>query len=283
MMRTLLVLTIAALPAFAQQTAPAAPQLTLPRPSPSAMLKQTVGSTDITITYSRPGVKGRQIFGALVPYGQVWRTGANEATTIAFSDDVTIDGKPLAAGTYSLHTIPGKNEWTLAFNKVAKQWGSFNYDAAQDALRVNAKAEASPFTEWLTFDVPKMTTDTATVVIRWEKVAVPFVIGTNTTQKALAAIHAALAANPNDQHTLSRAASFAVDNGIALDEASKWVDQIVSANESTVNLFLKARLQARRGDRAAAIATAERAIAKAGPKDAEEVNEIRKTMATWRQ
>lgn len=282
-MRKLLFLTMAALPAFAQQTAPATPQLTLPRPSPAATLKQTVGSTDVTITYSRPGVKGRQIFGALVPYGQVWRTGANEATTIAFSDDVTINGQPLPAGTYSLHTIPGKDEWTLAFNKVAKQWGSFNYDAAQDALRVKAKPEASPFTEWLTFDVPKLTTDTATVVIRWDRIAVPFVIGTNTTQKALAAIHAALAANPNDQRTLSRAASFAVDNGIALDEASKWVDQIVSANESTVNLFLKARLEARRGDRTAAIATAERAIAKAGPKDADEVNEIRKTIATWKR
>lgn len=282
-MRKLLFLTMAALPAFAQQTAPATPQLTLPRPSPAATLKQTVGSTDVTITYSRPGVKGRQIFGALVPYGQVWRTGANEATTIAFSDDVTINGQPLPAGTYSLHTIPGKDEWTLAFNKAAKQWGSFNYDAAQDALRVKAKPEASPFTEWLTFDVPKLTTDTATVVIRWDRIAVPFVIGTNTTQKALAAIHAALAANPNDQRTLSRAASFAVDNGIALDEASKWVDQIVSANESTVNLFLKARLEARRGDRTAAIATAERAIAKAGPKDADEVNEIRKTIATWKR
>src|SRR2546428_13960954 len=108
-------LVLIALPALAQQ-------LRLPRVSPNSTLTQTVGFTDITITYSRPGVKGRQIWGGLVPYDKVWRTGANEATTIAFSDDVTINGQPLPKGTYSLHTIPGKDEWTIAFNTTANQW-----------------------------------------------------------------------------------------------------------------------------------------------------------------
>src|SRR3982751_1127810 len=120
-----LTLALITLPVLAQQAKQ-------PRVSPDQTLKQTVGLTDITITYSRPAVKGRQIWGALVPYDQVWRTGANDATTITFSDDVTINGKPLPKGTYSLHTIPGKEQWTIIFNKTAKQWGSFNYDQAQD-------------------------------------------------------------------------------------------------------------------------------------------------------
>ena len=105
--------------------APALAQLDLPRPSPKATVSQTVGLTDITITYCRPGVKGRVIWGGLVPYDQVWRTGANEATTITFSDEVTIEGTKLPAGTYGLFTIPGKDEWTVIFNKGAKQWGAY--------------------------------------------------------------------------------------------------------------------------------------------------------------
>ena len=146
---------LAAVPLAAQQT----PQLRTPRPSPKASVMQTIGLTEMTITYSRPGVKGRQIFGALVPYGTVWRTGANEATTISFSDDVTINGQPLAKGTYSLHTIPGKDQWTIIFNKVAEQWGSFKYDQAQDALRVTARPEKSSFQELMEFDVPQVSAD----------------------------------------------------------------------------------------------------------------------------
>lgn len=281
MRKSLFLMFAAALPVFAQQST--APQLNLPRPSPAATLKQTVGLTDITITYSRPAVKGRKIWGALVPYDKVWRTGANEATQISFSDDVTINGQPLSKGTYSLHTIPGQNEWTIIFNKVAKQWGSFSYDAAQDALRVTAKPHGDEFNEWMTFSIPHMTPDSATVEIKWEKLAVPFTVGTNTSQKTLAEIRTAIAAaQPNDWRTPYRAAQYVVDNGLPLGDAAAWVDQSIKADENIQNLFLKARLQARQGDRTAALATAEHAIAKAGPKDADEVNEIRKNMATWK-
>src|SRR5690348_13483389 len=133
-MRKLILLAIGlASPLVAQQPQPAPPQLRVPRASQKQVVTQTVGFTDIAITYSRPGVKGRQIWGGLVPYDKVWRTGANEATTIAFTDDVTVNGQPLPKGTYSLHTIPGKDQWTIIFNKVANQWGSFTYDQAQDA------------------------------------------------------------------------------------------------------------------------------------------------------
>ena len=110
--------------------------LKLPRPSPKATVVQTVGLTDVTITYSRPGVKGRTIWGDLVPYDKVWRTGANEATTFQVSQDVKINGQALPAGTYSLHTIPGKTQWTVIFNKTADQWGSYDYDQTKDALRI---------------------------------------------------------------------------------------------------------------------------------------------------
>ncbi len=279
-MRKAALILLAALPVMAQT---ATPQLRLPRVSPDQTLKQTVGLTDITITYSRPAVKGRAIWGALVPYEKVWRTGANDATTITFSDDVTINGQALPKGSYSLHTIPGQNEWTIIFNKTAKQWGSFNYDAAQDALRVKAKPEASPFHEWMTFDFAQLSTDSATVALRWEKLAVPFTIGTGTSAKVMADIRTSLTSTKSDDwRTPYRAASFVVDNGMPVDEASKWVDQSIKADENINNLYLKARLQARQGDKAGAMATAEKAIAKAGPKDAEEVTEIRKTMSTWK-
>src|SRR5947209_2214703 len=170
----------AALPLAAQT--PAA--LKLPRLSQHQVVTQTVGLTDIKIDYSRPAVKGRAIWGALVPYDQVWRTGANEATQISFSDDVTINGQPLPKGTYSLHTIPGKDSWTLIFNKTAKQWGSFNYDAAQDALRVTVKPKPAPYAEVFTIGFPDVTPDTATVVLRWADLSVGFTVGTSSTSKA---------------------------------------------------------------------------------------------------
>jgi hypothetical protein len=282
-MRKLILLAIGlASPLVAQQPQPAPPQLRVPRASQKQVVTQTVGFTDIAITYSRPGVKGRQIWGGLVPYDKVWRTGANEATTIAFSDDVTINSQPLSKGTYSLHTIPSKDEWTIVFNTTANQWGSFNYDPAKDALRVKAKPQSAPFAEWMTFEFPQVSPDQATVAIHWENLSVPFTVATNTTQKVLADARAAVAAaKPDDWQTPLRAATFAIENRVDLDEANRWLDQSIKANENIRNLFEKARAQAMAGDRKAAIATAQKAIAKAGPKDTDEVHEIEHSIASW--
>lgn len=281
MRKTLLITMLAAgtaVAAFAQQP----PAFTTPRPSPKATLTQQIGLTDMTIVYSRPGIKGRQVWGTLVPYDQVWRTGANEATTFAVSDDVAINGAPLPKGTYSLHTIPGKAEWTLIFNKTANQWGSFNYDAAQDALRVKVKPASAPFTEWMSFEVPDVSTDKASVVLRWETVAVPFTVSTNTTQKVLSnARAAAAAAAATDWRTPLRAATFAFDTKNSAD-AQQWLDQSLKAEQNINNLYLKARMQAAAGDKAEAVKTARAAIAKATDKDKEEVAEIEKTIATWK-
>lgn len=145
------------------------------RISPKAEVMQVVGFTEVRIIYSRPGVKGREIWGGLVPYNQVWRAGANEATKFIFSSDVLIEGKPLKAGSYSFFTIPGKNEWTLIFNKIADQWGAFEYNEAQDALRIKVKPEnSSTFQEWLTYTITRTSDYSAVVRLEWEKLKVPF-------------------------------------------------------------------------------------------------------------
>lgn len=262
--------------AFAQQ------QLNLPRASPKASLMQAVGTTDITINYNRPGVKGRTIWGGLVPYDQVWRTGANEATTIEFSEDVLVNGQRLPKGLYSLHTIPGREQWTVIFNKKAKQWGSYSYDAADDALRITVKPERAEFREWMTFEIPQMTTDTATIALRWENVAVPFTVDTQSTARALEAAEKAItSANDSRWLTPYRAADFAFSSN-RMTEAQRWLDISLKEKETIANLWLKARMLQARGQKADALRTAEQAIAKAGPNDGPFVSEIRRQSEAWK-
>ena len=228
---------------------------------------QTIGVTDITIIYSRPGVKGRKIWGdappsaganstatlddarervkdaPIVPYGHVWRTGANEATTFAITDDALINGQKLSAGTYSLHTIPGQQEWTIIFNSVADQWGSFNYDEKKDALRVKVKPQlVADNQEWLLYSIPVVTPNSAQVVIRWEKVAVPFTVEVPNVEALMRArVDAAIAANPGDwKIPLAVANKYA--NEEKWEEALKWAEQSIKVKESFQNLSTKAQL-----------------------------------------
>ena len=154
---------------FAQST-----QLNLPRDSQRASVTQRVGITDITVNYHRPLVKGRTIWGKVVPYGQVWRAGANENTTITFTDPVSVEGNALDRGTYGLHMLPNQDQWTVIFSKVNTAWGSFTYKDSEDALRINVKPEATEFREALAYDIDQPTENSAVVTLRWEKVAVPF-------------------------------------------------------------------------------------------------------------
>ena len=160
------------------------------RASPMASSSQTIGlGTEITVKYSRPAVKGRTVWGDMVPYGMAegnqysdnkpypWRAGANENTTITFSDDVTVQGEPLAAGTYGLHMIPAQDgEWTVIFNKVSDSWGSYKYDEAQDALRVMVTPEEAPMEEWLTYGFDDITPSSTEAYLHWEKLKVPFTV-----------------------------------------------------------------------------------------------------------
>ncbi|MGB5288768.1 MAG: DUF2911 domain-containing protein [Ignavibacteriaceae bacterium] len=148
------------------------------RISPKAEVKQTVGFTEITIDYNRPGVKGRTIWGGLVPYNAVWRAGANEATKITFATDVKINGKKLKAGSYSFFAIPTTKNWTIIFNKVADQWGAFEYNDVEDALRVEVtpEKENNCWQEWLAYTFTKTYDNTAIVRLEWEKLKVPFTV-----------------------------------------------------------------------------------------------------------
>src|SRR2546428_3986924 len=163
--------------------------LDLPRPSQHAVVTQRVGITDITLNYHRPLVNKRKVWGGLVPYGQVWRSGANENTTIEFTDPVTIEGKALPKGTYGLHMIPGENEWTVIFSKNFTSWGSFTYDQAEDALRVTVKPQTTDFNEALSYDFDEVGPDSSVVRLRWEKVAVPFKVGVNTHEIVAQNLH----------------------------------------------------------------------------------------------
>jgi hypothetical protein len=268
---------------FAQQ----APAIRLPRPSQKASVMQTVGVTDITITYSRPGVKGRKIWGKapaavtvkgeatldnqnerlkgapIVPWGHVWRAGANEATTFVVTDDVLINGAKLPAGSYSLHTIPTPTEWTIVFNGVSNQWGSFNYDAQKDTLRVKAKPQrVRANQEWLQYSIPVVTPNSATVEIRWEKVTVPFTVSVPNVEAVWRAkVDAAIAANPtNEVLPLQVAGAYAGDD--KWDEALKWVEQSIKVKETFRNLSAKANYLYAAGRKDEAFAVAEQAIAK---------------------
>jgi hypothetical protein len=212
--------------------------------------------TDVTINYCRPSVKGRLIWGGLVPYDQVWRTGANEATTITFADDVTIEGTTLPAGAYGLFTIPGKDEWTVIFNKGAKQWGAYEYKQADDVLRIKVKPQAAEFHELLTFTFPVVTTESATVAIVWEKLAVLFTIKVDTVDKVLAAARRTI----DDWRLPYRAATFCLDNNVNLAEARGWMDKSIAMKETMYNLAGKARFLALDGKKADAIALAKKAI-----------------------
>jgi hypothetical protein len=147
-----------------------------PRLSPNAVVSQTVGVTVIEIQYGRPAVKEREIWGGLVPFDKVWRSGANEATTISFSTDVTINGQKLAAGTYGFFTIPTAGEWTVIFNSVSKQWGSMAYDASQDVLQIKVTPAEADMREWLQYSFEKLTSNSADVMFRWHKLALAFTV-----------------------------------------------------------------------------------------------------------
>jgi len=146
------------------------------RVSPKAGVFQTIGITDVNVSYSRPGVKNRKIWGELVPYNKVWRAGADEATQITFSTDVLIEGKKLPAGAYGFFAIPGENEWTLIFNKVADQWGAFSYNESEDALRIKVKPVTNSNHDWLLYSFTEMTPTTAQLNLIWEKLKVSFKI-----------------------------------------------------------------------------------------------------------
>ncbi|HEY1526931.1 MAG TPA: DUF2911 domain-containing protein [Candidatus Angelobacter sp.] len=217
--------------------------LDLPRDSQHAKVIQRVGITDITINYHRPLVKSRKIWGGLVPYGQVWRAGANENTTIEFTDPVSIEGKPLAKGVYGLHMIPTEGEWTVIFSKTATAWGSFTYNESEDALRVNVKPGAAEMKEALAYEIDDVTPNSALITLRWEKLAVPFKVEVNTNEIVAQNLHGQLRGLA--QYTWDGwddAATYFLTNKYNLEEALKYEDRSIGVEERYDNLMNKSRI-----------------------------------------
>jgi hypothetical protein len=237
--------------------------LVLPAASPKAGASQTVGVTDISITYSRPAVNNRKIWGSLVPYGEVWRAGADENTLISFSTDVTVNGKSLAAGSYGLHIIPGESEWTIIFSKDTSGWGSYSYDQARDALRVTARPEAAAMQERMLFSFDEVTDDSTTLNLHWEKIRVPINIKVDTKAHTLASIRAQLKGlSQFFWMGWSEAAQWALQNQTAYEEAMGWADKSIQAEERFDNLSTKAQLLERLGKPADAAKIMEQALSK---------------------
>jgi hypothetical protein len=248
--------TAAALVSVPLLSSSALADLDLPRPSPSAKVSQVVGLTEVSVDYSSPAVKGRKIWGGLVPYDQMWRTGANQATKITFSKDVIFAGKPVPAGTYALFTIPSKNAWTVVLNKKVDQSGTGrDYKADLDLVRVQVHAKSAPFRERMTFLFSDFTDDKASLDLEWEKLRVAIPIQVLTSEQALANIATSI---DGTWRTFAFAARYMLETKKDYDTGLKYIDQSLALKEDWLNLWVKASLLAAKHDYKDAYALAEK-------------------------
>ena len=277
-------------------------QLNLPRESQRQEIAQTIGDTRVALVYHRPNQKGRAIFGCettdvvpsgektypcLVPSGQVWRTGANENTTFETNQDLKIDGKTLPAGKYGLHMIPGKVEWTVIFSKSNADWGSFSYKQENDQLRIMAKPQTAEMQETMSINFENVRATSADVVVRWEKMRVPFTVDVGDVNgRVLSDIRKQMTAlKADDARTPVQAASYIYNQKWTANynEAIGWLDASLKTKETANALGLKAYLLAETGKKAEAITTAERAVvvAKAANPKAN-TDDLEKHIAEWK-
>ena len=244
---------------FAQT--PAAPKVDFPAPSPTATLKQRVGLTDIEIVYSRPGVKGRVIFGGLEPWGEVWRAGANSATKVTFSTPVKIGGTEVPAGSYGLFAQLGQDEWMIIFNKISAQWGAYKYDPKDDVVRVAAKpVKLTQPVETFTIDVNDIRDESATLNLSWENTRVSVPLGFDVVSRIVPQIEAVMA-TPGGKKPYLAAALFYLEHNLDLKRAVGWMDAAIAEQPTGYYLhYRKAKILAAMGDKAGAIATANQSI-----------------------
>jgi len=240
---------------------PAAPKLEFPMPSPPTTLKQRVGITDIEVNYSRPGVKGREVFGGLVPYDQVWRTGANSATKLTFSTAVTLNGSPIPAGTYELFTIPGKTEWTVIVHKNMSQWGDYQYDQKNDVVRVKAKPVTLPSPmESFAIGFSDLRDSSATFYLAWEKTRVPMKLEIDTVGMLKPQVEAAMAVEGAKKPYFA-SAMFYYENNLDLKKAMTWLDAGLEENPKAFwMIYRKGLILEKMGDKAGALAAANQSL-----------------------
>ena len=239
--------------------------LSLPDVSQLAVTQQRIGLTDVKITYHRPLVNNRKIWGGLVPLGEVWRAGANENTTIEFSDPVSVEGQALPKGIYGLHMIPTADTWTVIFSKMATAWGSYTYNQAEDALRVTVKPRPTEMEEALEYEFEDLKPDSAAMTLKWEKIAVPVKIAV-TPETTVANIRGQMRGDAQYQWEASnKAANFCLAHKINLEEALKWADLSIQNEERFENLTTRADLLKAMNKTDEAKAAWEKAIAKTTP------------------
>ncbi len=244
MRRIALALVVAAPVLLAQ-----APPLTLPVASPRATVSQKVGLTDLTVTYNRPAVKGRKVWGGLVPYGQVWRAGADENTVVAFSTPVTVGGTTLPAGRYGLHMLPTATTWTVLFSSQSRGWGSYSYNAKEDLAKVTVTPVAAEATERLAYTFDDPSDKGATLSLRWEQLRVPIPIEVDTKAVVVQSLRDQLKGlHQFFPEPWSGAAAWCARNDTNLDEAMAWADRSLKMRETYVGLRVKAALLEKKGD-----------------------------------
>ncbi len=239
----------------------AAPKIAFPDASPGATLKQRVGLTDVEVSYNRPGMKGRTIFGGLVPYGEVWRTGANTATKLTFSTAVKLGGKDIPAGTYELFTIPGQGEWTVIIHKNMSQWGSYAYDPKNDVARFMAKPSTlTSAVETMAIGISDVHRDSATMYISWEKTRVPMKLEVDVVGTLVPQIEAAMAATEGKKPYFA-AAMFYYENNLDLKKAAAWMDAAIAEQPNQMwMIYRKGLILAKAGDKAGALAAAQQSL-----------------------
>lgn len=237
------------------------PKISFPAASPGATLMQRVGLTDIQVNYNRPGAKGRKVFGGLVPYDHIWRTGANTATKVSFSTPVKLNGTEVPAGTYELFTIPGAAEWTIIIHKNMSQWGAYSYDEKNDVARIKAKPVAlSTPVETLEISVGDVRDESATLNITWEKVRVPVSLAVDVKSTLVPQIEAAMAAG-GEKLPYASAAMYYLENGLDLNKAATWMDAAIAAQPDAFFLvYRKALILEKLGDKAGALEAAQKSL-----------------------
>ena len=270
--------------AIALTAAAALGDVRLPEASPNATLTQEVGISRVSMVYHRPGVKGRKVWGELVPTGKVWRLGANEATTIEISHAAKFNGKDVAAGKYALFAIPGESTWTLILNKKNEQWGAYFYKEADDVLRFDVKPEATPPSEWFDIDATPLSDRAMRIDISWEKLRIPFTIEFDTPTLVWKQIDDALASPGAKWSDFLTAARYSMQTNTRMDDGMKWIDEAMKRQESFWNYELKGLMLHKLGrdDEARPLMLKAAELAK-GKAPQEYVDNVLKEVASWKK
>lgn len=237
-------------------------QIQTPQASPGATISQTVGLGKVTVEYSRPALKGRKMFGVQVPYGKVWRTGANKITNVILSDEMLVNGQKVAAGTYGLFTIPTANEWTIILSKDADMWGSYDYKEANDVVRFTVKAQKlAKAQEYFTIEFADFTASETNVAISWENAMVKFSIKNDPDAKIMAEIQKKMAASDISVATYSAAANYYYDTNRDLKQAYEWANKVVENDQKFWTYYLRGKIAAKIGQCDVAVSDATKGLA----------------------